>query len=224
VRAHRFTPAELKHRLELERSGEPFLELTGHGEAVLLPLGDATPVTIGRHEEADLTIEGDEKVSRFHAQLERVGDGWFVSDDGLSRNGTWLKGSRLAGRKRLRDGDAIGIGASSIVFRHPAERDDRTAATDDPRGVPITDAQRRVLIALCRPFRDGSEFAVPATNKEIASEVFLSVEAVKAHLRSLFERFGVSDLPQNQKRLKLAENALRSGAVSPSELRDQEPR
>jgi hypothetical protein len=55
--------------------------------------------------------------------------------------------------------------------------------------------------------------------RPFAEEVFLSVEAVKAHLRTLFDRFGVADLPQNQKRLKLAENALRSGSVSPSELR-----
>ena len=57
----------------------------------------------------------------------------------------------------------------------------------------------------------------------MAAEVFLSTEAVKAHL-GVVDRFGVSDLPQNQKRLKLAENALRSGAVSPSELRKGDDR
>ncbi|MEJ7876199.1 MAG: FHA domain-containing protein [Solirubrobacterales bacterium] len=218
--SHRLTPEQLKRRLELERAGDPFLECPGTGGEALHELPESGRVTIGRHEDANLTIEGDEKVSRFHAQLDRVGDGWVVADDGLSTNGTWLKGARIAGRRRLHDGDAIGIGRSVIVYRHPAEQDDRTATASDATAAPVTEAQRRVLVALCRPFRDGSEFGVPATNKEIASEVFLSTEAVKAHLRALFERFGVTDLPQTQKRLKLAENALRSGAVSPTELRD----
>ena len=222
--AHRFSPEELKRRLELERAGGPFLEAPGiEGAPALVELPGDGKLTIGRLASADLTIAGDDKVSRVHAELERVGDGWVVADDGLSRNGTWLRGARIAGRRRLSDGDAIGIGESVIVYRHPDETSDRTAAAaEETQLMPITDAQRRVLIALCRPFRDGSEFAQPATNKDIAAEVFLSVEAVKAHLRALFDRFGVSELPQNQKRLKLAEKALRSGAVSPSELRDQE--
>jgi DNA-binding CsgD family transcriptional regulator len=57
-------------------------------------------------------------------------------------------------------------------------------------------------------------FATPATNKEIAEEVFLSVDAVKAHLRSLFERFGLENLPQNQKRARLAATALLQGIVT----------
>ena len=36
-------------------------------------------------------------------------------------------------------------------------------------------------------------------------------------MRTLFEKFGVGDLPQNQKRVRLVELALRSGAIS---LRD----
>ena len=60
--------------------------------------------------------------------------------------------------------------------------------------------------------------ATPATNKEIAEELFLSVEAVKAHLRGLFERFEVGDVPQNQKRVALAERAFRTGSVTPRDL------
>ena len=92
------------------------------------------------------------------------------------------------------------------------------AAADHPEASAVTDTQRRVLVALCRPFREGSEFASPATNKQIAEEVFLSVDAVKANLRALFERFEVGDLPQNQKRVRLAELALRSGVISPRDL------
>ena len=65
--------------------------------------------------------------------------------------------------------------------------------------MPLSESQRKVLVALCRPLKD-SAYAAPATNKEIADEVHLSVDAVKAHLRVLFERFGLDALPQNQKR------------------------
>ena len=81
----------------------------------------------------------------------------------------------------------------------------------------LTDTQRRVLVALCRPYRDG-DFATPATNQQIAEELFLSVDAVKMHLRTLFGKFALGDLPQNQKRARLAETALQSGAVSRHEL------
>ena len=82
----------------------------------------------------------------------------------------------------------------------------------------MSDSQRRVLVALCRPFADPSGFATPATNQEIAAEVFLGVDAVKMHLRALFQKFGIEHLPQNQKRAALVKLALLSGAVSEREL------
>jgi hypothetical protein len=77
--------------------------------------------------------------------------------------------------------------------------------------------QRQVLIALCRPLKDG-RLASPASNAQIAGELVLSIEAVKTHLRGLFERFGIGKLPQNQKRLKLVELAFQTGAVSDRDL------
>ena len=82
----------------------------------------------------------------------------------------------------------------------------------------VTDSQRRVLIGLCRPCRDGDRFATPTTNRQIADEVFLSVEAVKMHLRALFGMFQLGDLPQNEKRAKLAERALQAGVISRRDL------
>ena len=81
----------------------------------------------------------------------------------------------------------------------------------------LTPAQRRVLIALCRPFKD-STYSTPATNQQIADELVVSVDAVKSNLRALFAAFGVDDLPQNQKRASLALQALRTGVVSRRDL------
>ena len=38
-------------------------------------------------------------------------------------------------------------------------------------------------------------------------------------MRTLFDRFAVEDLPQNQKRVRLAELAMRSGVVAPARPR-----
>src|SRR3954469_23631788 len=77
--------------------------------------------------------------------------------------------------------------------------------------------QRQVLVALARPYKQ-AEFATPATNQEIAGELHLSVDAVKAHLRSLFQRFGIESLPQNQKRSRLVAEAFQRGVLSQRDL------
>ena len=80
--------------------------------------------------------------------------------------------------------------------------------------VPLTDTQHRILAALSRPVSGGDHYATPATNQEIAEEVYLSVDAVKAHLRTLYGKFGIEDLPQNQKRARLVELAIEGGYLA----------
>jgi hypothetical protein len=82
----------------------------------------------------------------------------------------------------------------------------------------LSEQQRRVLIALCRPFRDDPAFESPPTNQQLADQLYLSVAAVKLHLRALFEKFDIPALPQNKKRLALVRSALQSGIVTDREL------
>jgi hypothetical protein len=84
---------------------------------------------------------------------------------------------------------------------------------DPPNDVRLTDTQLGILAALSRPLAAGNRFATPATNQEIADEVFLSVDAVKGHLRTLYRKFGIEDLPHNQKRARLVELAIEGGYV-----------
>jgi hypothetical protein len=84
---------------------------------------------------------------------------------------------------------------------------------DSPTDVRLTDTQLGILAALCRPLTSGNHFATPATNQEIADEVYLSVDAVKGHLRTLYRKFGIEDLPHNQKRARLVELAIAGGYV-----------
>jgi hypothetical protein len=84
---------------------------------------------------------------------------------------------------------------------------------EPPNDVRLTDTQLGILAALCRPIAAGNSYATPATNQEIADEVFLSVDAVKGHLRTLYRKFGIEDLPHNQKRARLVELAIEGGYV-----------
>jgi pSer/pThr/pTyr-binding forkhead associated (FHA) protein len=213
---HASTPAELKARLEAERAGTPFvLYRDGAGHQAIAALeASADRLTIGRRADNDIALPWDAEVSRVHAQLEPVGRDWALIDDGLSRNGTFVNGERVAGRRRLRDGDRMCFGETPVLFRAPASESSLSTAAVGLRegAIPLTESQRKVLVALCRPLKD-SAYASPATNREIAEEVHLSVDAVKAHLRTIFERLGLDDLPQNQKRARLAALALVNGLV-----------
>jgi hypothetical protein len=218
---HASTPAELKQRLEAERRGTPFLLYRDDaGRQLIVELDPAAQhVTIGRRTDNDVALPWDAEVSRVHAQLEPVGGDWSLIDDGISRNGTYVNGERLDRRCRLRDGDRLCFGETPVLFRAPQLADSlSTAAVSTGHGdVRLTETERKVLVALCRPLAD-SAYATPATNREIADEVHLSVDAVKAHLRVIFERFGLADLPQNQKRARLAALALVNGLVRQHEF------
>ena len=219
---HAASPAELQERLRAERDGDPFLVFRDeHGAQHLEILdGHAGRVTIGRSPGNDVPLTWDSEVSRLHAELERLGDEWIVTDEGLSRNGSFVNGERIEARRRLRDGDVIRIGQTTLAFRIPDPADSRpTAVATGAAGAPpqLTPTQRKILVALVRPYKHG-EFAAPATNGQIAEEVFLSVDAVKAHLRALFQAFGLDHLAQNLKRAALAIRALQEGIVSRREL------
>ncbi|MGH2919200.1 MAG: response regulator transcription factor, partial [Solirubrobacteraceae bacterium] len=54
----------------------------------------------------------------------------------------------------------------------------------------------------------------PASNQQIADELVVSVEAVKTHLRALFDKFAVGDLPRQAKRGQLVKRAFQTGAIS----------
>jgi hypothetical protein len=217
---HGMSGGELKELLAVERRGVPFLALRdAEGTLRLLALEESEVVTIGRGGAVNVMLDWDLEVSGVHAELQRAADAWMIVDDGLSRNGTFLNERRVAGRQRLRNEDRIRVGKTILVFRSPGEViAESTAISGERQLVQLTDAQRRVLVALCRPYKDGTSFATPASNQQIADEAYLSVDAVKTHLRVLFTKFALSELPQNEKRAKLAECALQFGVVTRGEL------
>jgi FHA domain len=184
------------------------------------PLDDGVErVRIGRGIGADLRLAWDREVSRIHAELERLGGGWGLSDDGLSANGTFVNGERLRGRRRLAGGDRIRIGKTELTFRAMSDDGSDTYVPALARPpVELSRTQRRVLVTLSRPYAVGGPHALPATNQQIAAELHLSVDAVKTHLRVLYIKFEIAGLPQNQKRARLVELAIERGNVSEHDL------
>jgi pSer/pThr/pTyr-binding forkhead associated (FHA) protein len=213
---HAATPAELQERLAAMRRGAAFLVLRDGEDRqriVELPAGEPR-VTVGRHASNHVALGWDGEVSRLHAELERIAADWVLSDDDLSRNGTFVNGERLRGRRRLRDGDVVTVGETQLAFVVPdpsSASATMTAARAHGLAPDLTPAQRRVLAALCRPVPAGG---APASNREIATELVVAVDTVKGTLSRLFEAFGIGDdVPQNQKRALLARRALQSGLI-----------
>src|SRR5271154_1942435 len=72
-----------------------------------------TPVTIGR-EEGNVLRLNDERISRFHAKVQQD-SGDIILTDLESTNGTRVNGSTVQIR-RLRPGDRVGVGRSTLLF------------------------------------------------------------------------------------------------------------
>src|SRR4051812_47766253 len=200
---------EIRARVRAERDGLPFLLYRDAGGEQRMVELNGERLTIGRRATNDVALPWDGQVSRLHAELVRMDADWVVCDEGISHNGTFVNGERVRGRRRLRAGDAISVGDTVIAFCAP-EGGSSAATTPAIAPVPavtLTPAQRRVLEALCRPLREPG-YAAPASNQQIADELFLSVATVKGTLTSLFELFDLDRLPQNQKRAALATRGL----------------
>lgn len=217
---HRSSPAELQARLSAERSGTPHLVFRdADGAQRIVELSAArSPLSIGRQAASDIALSWDAEVSRAHAVIECIGDVWTLVDDGRSRNGSYVGGERVHGRRTLRHGDVVTIGRTALTYVAPHAGGEGSTVVGLRGTAPaLSAAQRRVLVALCRPLAV-ERFATPPSNRELAEELCLSVETVKFHLHALFELFGIERLPQHHKRAALARLALERGAVKPRDV------
>ncbi|MEU6830146.1 FHA domain-containing protein [Nocardia beijingensis] len=199
-------------------SASPQAEASNGAREISLD-GGASRMTIGRSVAADIIVNSDPTVSRLHAILERVGGCWVIVDDGLSKNGTFVNGERVGGRRKLGSGDTIRVGRSVFVFRADESVDGEMTLAHSPLPTrsSLTPAQYVVLEALCRPYDARDAYSYPASNRQIADDLCLSLSTVKTHMRALFRIFQVEALPPNQKRLFLVERAIEFGIVADQE-------
>jgi pSer/pThr/pTyr-binding forkhead associated (FHA) protein len=172
--------------------------------------------TVGKAPENDIVLTDDPTASRLHAILERFPAGWCVTDLGSS-NGTRINGERIWSSQRLCHGDEIRLGHSRLVFHDPlAAGGVETEVEVAPPS--LTARERDVLVALCKPLLDRDMFTEPASTRAIAETLVITQAAVKQHLANLYDKFGVAAEDTNR-RSRLANEALRRGAISLAQLR-----
>jgi predicted component of type VI protein secretion system len=180
---------------------------------------DGERVTIGKNADNDLVIAEDPSVSRAHAVIERAGGRWMIRDVG-STNGTLVNGERIFGERQLRDDDEIFLGRTRLHFCDRATAEDVSTARTGARP-RLTPKEHEVLVELCRPLRNGAAFTEPASVQDIADRRFVTVAAVKQHLGHLYDKFDIpEDVPN--RRVRLANAALESGAVTLADLKDRD--
>lgn len=182
------------------------LEETGETFPLLEPL-----TTVGRGKGVDIALQ-DPSVSRLHAEIYRRGPHVYVSDLGLSVNGTRVNGRPVAKRVLL-EGDVLSFGvARTRVGGLRAEADD----TVELRRINAPDLTRReleVLTSLCRPALQQDAFVAPATAHEIADELVVTEAAVKQHLLRLYQKFRIAE--GVNRRARLANEVISIGIVRP---------
>lgn len=178
---------------------------------------DAQRVSIGKAAANDVAIRSDPSVSRLHAALERFAGGWCIRDL-ASRNGTFVNGHRVLGERLLRSGDEIRVGRTRLVFRADEAGGHETVTQAAERPPDVTPRERDVLVALCMPLVSGDLFTEPASVREMAAALVVTEAAVKQHLLHLYDKFGLYDETPSR-RARLANEAIRRGAVSVAELR-----
>jgi DNA-binding CsgD family transcriptional regulator len=192
-----------------------YLEVLAHEPRLVRLEGDR--VTVGTDAANDLALPADATLSRLHAVFERYPSGWCVRDLD-SRNGTYVNGERIRLERPLRHGDEVRVGSSRLRYRNdvPAAASAATAAAEPPP--ELTRREREVLVELCRTVLAGEVFTEPASLREIAAALVVSEAAVKQHLLRLYDKFGIHGEGE-RRRVRLANEALRRGAVTMASLR-----
>jgi len=95
----------------------------------------AGATVLGRDPEADIAVNAS-GVSRLHARIHITGIGATVEDLG-SKNGTFVKGRRVASAAPLQDGDEIRLGMFPVTFRAeaPSSTTETVHSSDGPRNL-----------------------------------------------------------------------------------------
>lgn len=182
----------------------------------LVPL-QTDVTTIGRGSHTDIRL-ADPSVSVLHAEIVRRGPYVYVSDLGLSRNGTRVNG-RLVARKLLSDGDALSFGSARC--RIAGIMADEVTDAEPPKSVTpeLTRRELDVIASLCRPAMSDDAFVTPATAREIAADLVVTEAAVKQHLLRLYSKLRI---PEGQnRRIRLANEVIALGLAKPQMPDDQ---
>jgi len=187
----------------------PYIRVEDSG--VTIPLREDV-TTIGRGKSVDVHL-ADPSVSRLHAEIICRGPYAYVTDLGLSRNGTRVNG-RLVARRVLDDGDVLTFGSARCrVFGIAAEEFTAEAELRRPAAPELTRRELDVVTSLCRPALSDEAFVAPATAREIAADLVVTEAAVTQHLLRLYQKFRIAE--GANRRVRLANEVVALGMVRP---------
>lgn len=97
---------------------------------------DGDVISIGRASDNVISLSTDTNISRYHAEIEKRGDEFWLIELGSS-NGTTLNGDNVTSEKVLKDGDVIVLGGSSeIRFEIEKEEPQESASSASAVSVP----------------------------------------------------------------------------------------
>ena len=177
-------------------------------------------VAIGRDTENDIVLESA-AVSREHATVTLRDARWYV-EDRASFNGTYLNGTRVVPGTPvpLRHADRISIGPETLIFSSPGQLQDPD--TTEPlgelagtSGAQLSAFQRQVVQCLCAPWLAGASLETLPSNEQIAAQLGTpgATGTVKAALRRIYAKAGISNQPAHAKRRALCRIARQRGWV-----------
>ena len=116
------------------------------GAETTVPISDPE-ITVGRSRQNHVKLL-TEQASRIHCRLMRTEKGSYRLLDGNSSNGTYVNGQRIS-EKELADGDAIAVGAASLVYKEGQPAPAKPARKlPDPESFtsPLQDRNVRLLL------------------------------------------------------------------------------
>jgi hypothetical protein len=187
----------------------PYIRVEDSG--LTMPLREDV-TTIGRGRSVDVHLS-DPSVSRLHAEVVRRGPYAYVTDLGLSRNGTRVNG-RLVARRMLEEGDVLSFGSARCrVFGFAPEEFAAEVELRRPAAPELTRRELDVVTSLCRPALSDEAFVAPATAREIAADLVVTEAAVKQHLLRLYQKFRIPE--GANRRVRLANEVVALGLVRP---------
>jgi len=187
---------------------QPYIQIASTGAIVALR-PEVTTVGRGKHADVRLT---DPSVSLLHAEIVRRGPYVYVSDLGLSLNGTRVNG-RLIARRVLSDGDALTFGSARCRICGITADEVLDAERPKSAAPELTRRELDVIASLCRPALSEDAFVTPATAREIAADLVVTEAAVKQHLLRLYTKLRI---PEGvNRRIRLANEVVALGLARP---------
>jgi two-component system cell cycle response regulator len=149
--------------------------LTGTNPGAVYRLESPT-VVIGRSADAGIPVN-DRGLSRRHAQVLRLPDGFYLEDLG-STNGTFYDGERIASARKLESGCRIQIGENTVL-RFSLQDELEQEAAQQMYEMTVRDPLTRLYNRRYLDERLQTEFAFAARHKTSLSVMVIDVDHFK---------------------------------------------